>query len=76
MGKDFKNVGIRFWHPLEKVVGDGSDTLFWLDKWFGNLRLERDNEVLVKNRVLWTSRSWSGTWGVVSGASRENCGGF
>ncbi|XP_071700495.1 uncharacterized mitochondrial protein AtMg00310-like [Rutidosis leptorrhynchoides] len=65
-------LGVPFSSSIQKIIGDGSTTLFWKDVWiggekleqkFGRLyRLESDKNVMVRDRVSWTNGTCVTTW--------------
>ncbi|KAJ9558860.1 LOW QUALITY PROTEIN: hypothetical protein OSB04_013474 [Centaurea solstitialis] len=65
-------LGIHFSDSFRKVVGDGSDTRFWKDRWLGDRslesefprisRLDANPGVTISNRGVWVEDIWVWKW--------------
>ncbi|XP_071704364.1 uncharacterized protein [Rutidosis leptorrhynchoides] len=70
--KEFYKINLDFSNSFVKVVSDGSETLFWEDKWLGEqplhvmfnrlYRLETSKDATVRNRIIQQDSSFSLNW--------------
>lgn len=73
VGKELDKENLHFSDSFGKVVGDGSDTRFWEERWISNrilgkdfprlFRLEVDKDATVKERGEWRGEEWVWKWG-------------
>ncbi|GJV09607.1 RNA-directed DNA polymerase, eukaryota, reverse transcriptase zinc-binding domain protein [Tanacetum coccineum] len=72
-GRDIQNLGFNFCSSFEKKLGNGNNTLFWLDSWIGDgvilsekfhrlYRLEINKDITVGDKRVWRNDTWDWMW--------------
>ncbi|GKC74702.1 RNA-directed DNA polymerase, eukaryota, reverse transcriptase zinc-binding domain protein [Tanacetum coccineum] len=73
VGKDIDKMGINFCSSFGKMVGNGYNTRFWLDRWVGEgvllcenfprlFRLETNKDESVGEKMVWGEKGWEWQW--------------
>ncbi|GKA44036.1 hypothetical protein Tco_0736760 [Tanacetum coccineum] len=72
VGEEMDELGLEFTSSCRGVLGDGSDTKFWLDRWVDDRRLcdrfsrlfhlDMGKEGSVRDKEKWVNGSWHWMW--------------